>query len=310
MQQFSVQATMDKYWKEAEAYKQANPDPPPVKIQNPIESIRFNQSILLKNINDIPNMSNLELKKFLETYFDNIIESVFAGDVAHINLFRDARFLDVFIDIVSSMSDYNINLIIRLNNIAYDYISLSSQKDNDIVNRMIKLASVINRKTTPRLLGLGLSRDLAITLAMARYSSFNLNVNVKRVNFIIITQPKILMTQEMITEIYRILYADYRIWIKVFEYFMFDVIPEYNDENNWVTEEIEEINSIINLSILDILNSEPSKDIRDTLVNYTEDYNILNRGKPIRFSMQKISDDYSRINQVVQQLRFEGIYVP
>lgn len=281
----------------------------------PSENPAFNTSVLLQNINDIPNMSDSQLRTFIDHYFSNILLSVFTGTQIneHVRCFTDVRFLDAFIDVIQRQKYFDLDVIVKVNNICYDYISLQDpmHKNQDVMNRMLVIANIVNQSRMPRLLGLGLNKNLALMLVMARYSSLNLEICVKRVNFIIITQPKILMTREMITEIFKILYTDRDIWSRIFQYFMFDVIPEYNelDPNSWVTEDIEEINSIMNLVILEILNEQESRVIAMAISTYADTYSIISYGKPVRFSMHRISDDFSRVNDIVEMISIEK-YIP
>jgi hypothetical protein len=164
---------------------------------------------------------------------------------------------------------------------------------------------------------MGLSNNLANLLAIARWSDLNPKVCVKRINCIIINQPKSIMTQQNIINIMTILYEldrDQRNFIKIFPHIMLDVLPDYDDadENtHWVTDEIQEVDSILSLATLDILNEFTNENIRHILVNYTESYQLIYNGKPYRFSMRRLSDDYQRINTVVDALaRYENIIVP
>lgn len=304
----------EQYWAEKQAYD-ATHMKEMVKIV-PTNSPALNKSVLLQNISDIPNMTDTQLRNFIDHHFLSILNSVFSGNNIneHVKCFTDIRFLDAFIDVLQATKFFDNDVVVKINNICYDYISLNdpAKKDQNVVNRMLRISSLINKMSLPRLLGLGLNNNLALILLIARYSSFNIDICVRRVNFIIITQPKILMTQEMITEIFRILYPEANIWARIFQYFMLDVIPEYNEsEPSWVTEEIEEVNSVINLAVLDILNTEPTVTIRAALINYAEAYNMINKGKPYRFSLQRLSDDYDRINTIVSHLMYqESIVVP
>ena len=96
------------------------------------------------------------------------------------------------------------------------------KQDTLVLNAMLKLGSIVNRANLPRLLGLGLSENLASLLLISRYSDINLNVCVKRVDFIIINQPAELMSERMIEAIFRILYDDVN-------YYMYRIFPiKYN----------------------------------------------------------------------------------
>lgn len=283
----------------------------------PTDNPSFNRNALIQNINDIPNMTDAQLRNFIDNHFTSILNNVFSGNMIneHVNSFKDPRFLDAFADVLQLQKFYERDVVIKINNICYDYLSLNDPitKNPDVVNKMIRISNIINRINLPRLLGLGLNNTLASILLIARNSSFSIDICIRRVNFIIITQPKVLMSEEMIREIFYVLYQDNEEWVRIFQYFMLDVIPEYNenDLSSWVTEEIEEVNSTINLAILDILNNLQSRIIRGALINYAESYNMINNTKPIRFSMQRLSDDYNRVVDIVNYLyNQENIYVP
>lgn len=284
----------------------------------PIQNPTFNNKALLQSIRDVPNMSDSELRNFINSHFTSILNNIFDIDKIkasdHIRCFTDIRFLDAFIDVLQLNAFYETDIVIKCNNVCYDYLSLNTQKDPEVVSRMIKIGNIVNKVNLPRLLGLGLRPDVASLINISRYSSLNLDVCVKRVNHILITQPKAVMNFEMITEIFKIIYSERNIWMRVFQYFMFDVIPEYNEYDinaRWVTEEVEEINSIINIVILDILNYESFEVIRGALINYASVYNMMKYNKPIRFTMKRLSDDYSRINDMVRILKDEeNIVVP
>lgn len=287
-----------------------------VKIISPVDNPVLSSSALFKTINDIPNMSNDEIRTFVIQNFVSIVQNVFTGDDSskYIKCFTNVAFLDGFIEAISNQQYFTNDIIIRINNICYDYISLKSGKNTAVLNRMINIGNIINRNNLPRLLGLGLNSDLASILLIARFSSFELDIVIRRVNLIIITQPKTLMSYDMIMQIFRILYGDYKLWGAIFQYFMFDIVPEYNENNInslWVTEEVEEINSTINLVILQILSETPTPIITQALINYAEYYAMTGRTKPIRFSMRRLSGDYGRIISVIDYLQWaENVYVP
>ena len=303
----------DKYYAEQQEHVK-NHKVEMVKVM-PYRSPTFNSAVLLQNINDIPKMSDAEIRSFIDRHFDSILNAVFQGDREHVNCFRDIRFLDALTDVLIVKKFYENDVVVKLNNICYDYISLNnSMKDPNVVNKMIRISTIINKIDLPRLLGLGLNPNLASMLLISRYSTFDINVAIRRVNFIIVTQPTNVMTHDVIVEIFNTIYKEPEIWSRIFQYFMFDVIPEYNENDPnaaWVTADIEENNSEINLAILDILNKEPMKVIRGALLNYSESYSMLNYKKPIRFSLRKLSGDFDRIVDVANNMAiYEGICVP
>ena len=313
----------EKYWEEKKAYDSAN-RVEMVKVV-PSNSPVFNRSILLGSIYDMHNMNDSELRMFVQNSFRSILNNIFFGSkesVDYINCFTNVRFLDAFIDVVQRSIQQGVYFdrdnIAKINNICYDYITFNnSNKNPAVVNRMYMLANIINAPYIPRLLGLGLNNNVANLLLIARWSNLDPRVCVRRVNFIIIGQPKAKMTQETIVQIMKILYEldrDQRNYIKIFPHIMMDVLGDYDDADpstHWITDEIQEVDSTLSLAALDILNEFTDANIRHVLVNYTESYNLVHANKPIRFSMRRLSDDYEKINNVVYNLsEYERIIVP
>lgn len=268
----------------------------PTVDQNPT----FSKEALYTGIKNIPSMTYEELRIFIERNMDNILKDSINGNQEYIKYFTNIDFLDAFINVLETKQYYSPNIIVWVNNICYDYIT-QNKKDNETSRRILRIANIVNRHKMPKLLGLGLPPSVAITLLMARYSSStNLFTCIKRLNFVIITQPKTLMSYDMMLEICKILYDDIA---RQFQYFMLDVIPQYSDENpTWVTEEVEEVNSVLNLVILDLLNQQPLQTIKTAISDYILSYGALHSKAPYRFALKNLSDDYYRINMVVQDL--------
>ena len=313
----------EKYWEEKKAYDNTH-KVEMVKIV-PSKSPSFNKSILLGSIYDMNNMNDTELRMFVQNSFRTILNNIFFGSkesADYINCFTNVRFLDAFIDVVQRSihqgTYFDKDNIAKINNICYDYITFNhTNKNPAVVSRMYMLANIINAPYIPRLLGLGLSNNVANLLLIARWSNLNPKVCVKRVNFIIIGQHKSIMTQETIVQIMKILYEldrDQKNYVKIFPYIMMDVLDDYDDADestHWITDEIQEVDSTLSLAALDILNEFTSSNIRYVLLNYTESYNLVHYGKPVRFSLRRLSDDHQKINDAVNNLRtFENIIVP
>ena len=279
------------------------------------ESPNFNLSILKQNIDNVDSMSDVELRNFIKRCFKSIMVNLFGKEMPkYIHYFQDVRFLDAFIDVLKSMDFIEKDDIVRLNTMCYHYITIPKDKQNyRVVSRMMEVSNIINRHNLPRLLGLGLSSNLASILLIARYSDIDLNVCVKRVNFIIITQPKELMSERMIEEILKILYNVLDDMVRIFPPIMMDILPDY-DENNpntlWISEDIQEVNSTLNLALLNILDNLPTQTIRSVLLNYMEAMNMVYKNYQVRFSLRCLSEDYYRINNVINEMALnEGIYV-
>lgn len=257
----------------------------------------------LDSLDTIPENQLCDLVK--ETY-PYILEEIMArNDIGYINAFTNARFLSVLIQTLSSAEQLTLEQRICCNKLAYDYFTLKD-KDQYIKQLLYTLSKMVNRDIIPGLLSLGIPENLAAHLALARYSSTDEVVNVKRVNFIITTSPKELMTLQNIIWIYEKLFDNFT---RIFEGTMFDV---YDEDEEWVTDDIMEVYSTISLAILEILNNMPSINIRKVLISYAGDFATLHSGKSnsYRFSLSSISQDYNRITDIVEMLKAEKIYVP
>lgn len=313
----------EKYWEEKKTYDSIN-KVEMVKIV-PSNSPAFNRSILLGSIYDMNNMNDSELRTFVQNSFRSILNNIFFGSkesVDYINCFTNVRFLDAFIDVMQRFIQqgnyFDRDNIAKINNICYDYITFNNGNKNPaVVHRMYMLANIINAPYIPRLLGLGLNNTVANLLLIARWSNLDPRVCVRRVNFIIIGQPKEIMTQENIVQIMKILYEidrDQINYMKIFQHIMMDVLGDYDEADpstHWITDDIQETDSVLSLAALDILNEFTDANIRHVLVDYAESYKLVRSSSPIRFSMRRLSNDYSRINDVIYRLKeYENIIVP
>jgi len=264
----------------------------------------INKDYFRYHLDNIDSISDSELFNTIRTGYTNILEETMNNDTTHLKALTNPRFLSVFIQVVGSTQ---LDLLHRIccNKLAYDYFT-TSDTDQYIKQLFYSLSKMVNRDIIPGLLSLGIPEDLAVQLALARYSSTKEIVNVKRVNFIITTSPKEIMTLQTIVWIYEKLFDSFT---PLFEGTMFDV---YNDEEEWVTEDIMEIYSTVSLAVLEIMNNMPSINIRKVLISYTGDFETLYSKTPgaYRFSMKALSADYERITNVVDSLRLENIYVP
>ena len=94
---------------------------------------------------------------------------------------------------------------------------------------------------------------------------------------------------------------------------MVDTIPDYDETDEttwWVTEDIDEVNSTLNLVILNILNTLPSNLIRLSLQNYVDAKNTVYSNRAARFSLRNISEDYYRVKSIIYEMMYEGINIP
>ena len=315
------------YWKEKDEYdaKKKTQLTTPAPAQSPL----FNNSVLFKNIEDRDTMSDTDLRYFIQNNFPAIMNNVFNKDIGakYIVAFQDARFIDAFIDVIYRMQFFDADVIVKINLLVYHYIT-SSVKKPELIHRMIRLGSIVNRTKLIALKKFNMPENLENYLLIARYSDFDLSVCVKRVNLMIVTSQQILSllnidddfeaTDSAIEWLANLLIELYQRneWNFVLPYFMLDVLPdvdELNPNSQWVTPEVEVIDSAMSLAVLKILDTmiDDSNTLRSILISYAEGYRIMNNGKRVRFSFQSISDDYPRLRAAIKFLELnEGIYVP
>ena len=319
--------SVEQYFKEKAAYDAAKPAPMEVK---PMESPLFNHSILFKTIEDRNEMSDSELRYFIQRSFQAIMNNVFDSAVGarYVVAFQDERFLDAFIDVLLQMQFYDSDVIVRLNLICYHYLTLPEMsKRAEVSQRMLKLSGIINRNKLIQMKKFGLQPNLESLLIVARFSDFDLSICVKRVNLMMVTSPQIYKklnlgdpydapTDDTIRLLSQLLLELYRVedWNFVLGHFMLDVLPEYDEYNNqWVTPEVEAVDSAMCLAVLKILDEmiDSSAKLREIMITYAEGYRIMNKRAPVKFSFQTISYEYQRLSSVIKYLaEEENIYVP
>jgi hypothetical protein len=98
----------------------------------------------------------------------------------------------------------------------------------------------------------------------------------------------------------------------VFPYFMVDITLSGLATDEWITEGLEEMDSLLDLAFLYILEFIiPNPQIvKAMLLNYAEGYRMRNNPPAVRFSFNRLSNEYIRISTAVNELRDENIIVP
>ena len=319
----------EKFWKDKQEYdsnKLANT----VRVTpNPAMSSVLNRSVLFKNVEDRDTMSDSELRYFIQNNLRGILNNAFNYTVSkkYLEAFQDERFLSAFADVLAQLQFFDQDVIVRTNLIIYHYITHPYKKQN-IVNKMMRIASIINFGQLRVMKKFNLTDEFTTCLLVSRYSDFNMEVCVKRVNMIMLINPQLFMalnidindaaSEESIDTLSQILVELFEIseWGKVLPYFMLDVLPEPDGTpaTQWITPEIETMDSTISLALLHILDTmiPDSNTLAMILKSYAEGYKILKNKKPVRFSFRSISYDYPRLKSVIEFLENSNdpIYIP
>ncbi len=267
-------------------------------FDNPI----LNSSLLREKLDHIDVLSDRELFSLVKDSFDAVLRLIFTNkDQDYLKLITNTKFLIALNQVVLNL-DLTYIQKIHCNKLAYDYFT-SENNDPYTKQLFFALSKSVNRSIIGALCSIGLSEDLASYLALARFSSEKEMVNVKRLNFIIISSSADVMNEQMIIKIYEKLFDSVT---SLFEGIMFDGL-DMDDE--FVSESMNLIYSTISLAILDILNNMTSQDIRKVLISYQGDYEALYHMTKPRFQVSAISGDYIRILDVIEALKGEKIFI-
>lgn len=273
----------------------------------------LNRNTFKNQIPNFPNMDIHSLSIFIRNNLEVIAEDIMKNDPDYIPLLVDCNFITAFTRAISSVP---ISYTIRLccNKIIYDFITIKPEdraiyvdpeQDRIIRDRYKELERIVNKEYINKLIGIGLPENLASILSMCRYSSMNEKTNVKRLNFAIYnTNNPELMTEQMVVWIYEKFFTRIS---DLFQATMFEVYD--NEQMDDFGENFAEIYGTVGLAVLTILNNMTSENIRKVLIGYSEEWEYARRPM-VRFSLNALSGDYSRIIRVVEYIKTEGYEVP
>lgn len=183
--------------------------------------------------------------------------------------------------------------------ICYDYYTEIGKNnlEDKLLPYMFRIVENINyNKILP--MTIYMERIHALFIVMAKYSSFNYEQCVTRVNEFIMRLGYD-FTRDNIVDIYYRLYGDESFSL-VFNYTMTQ------------TYELDKLNQAelamyhrINNCLLSIINSMPSPEISKMLRSYSNYLEITN--KDLRFDIKTVSDNYNRLKFVLNQLILDGM---
>lgn len=287
----------------------SQPDKEVLYMENYSENPVVYPAVITQYLDNVNIIGMTDLYNVLQRSYMVILDMKFVDQNKHTiaKAFLNERFVQVFSQVINAVSNkLTQDQIVVCNKLIYDYITSSeAKKQQSITNMLYNIGFVINMRPVSELIGLGVDQTTATRLAVSRYSTGKEDLAIKRVNVDIVNSQASLMTEQMIVNIY----------CKLFSHVasMFDgIIYDKWDESLLQSEEQEEIYSLINLAILDILNEMTLEQIMQVLSLFTQTRNYLHSSDPLRFSIYAISQsDYGRILQAIDILREQrGIVVP
>lgn len=224
------------------------------------------------------------------------------------SLWTNIRFLKNFLhvlktndNIVNSLKKYNITAI---NTITYDYycITNNEQKDSEVLALLLDISMLLSMKYIIPLCTI-METNSALFITVAKFSSFDQDKCVRRLNEFIINLGYDFSIKDIIY-IYSIFYNEG--FAILFNYTMI-----CDDNHQILDNPLSRKNyDNISLAILNILNSMTSMEIYKVLKQYGSYITLMNKIASVRFSMKTLSNDYSRVLSIVEQLSDEGVFLP
>lgn len=262
----------------------------------------------LKNqLMSIEKLSDQDVYNLIHKTYKYILDEEFISK--NTDLIRyvctNSRFL-MNLNSAFSRPDTNLTLsqIINCNKLVYDYLTASGEKDEYTKALLLNLAKTVNRGKSPGLIGLGLNEELVNLLVNARYSSIREVIQVKRLNLIIMSQYRNVMTVQMIVDIYGKLFD--RI-TPLFSGIMYDCWSS----DQFASQEMEDIYATINIALLEIVNNLPQDIMYHLLKNFYDTHVLINPNRKMRFNIYSFShEDYPRLAYTLGILKQEGIILP
>lgn len=267
----------------------------------------MDSELLMHELQKVDSMSDEELYKILGISFRNLFDIDFINKGAHriqiAKAFTNIRFVGALCNVVNS-NELSALQKIACNKLIYDYFTMTSGKNEQIENILYNMGWSVNKEAIASLHGRGIDQKALIYLAVARYSTTDTILAVKRVNVGIIDQPISVMTEQTIVDIYSALFSENL--TSLFNGIMFDTW----DDKIEMDDEQEEIYGTISLALLDIVNDIPTEMIVQLLMAYAQSKQYVHTNDFARFDIHAISDDYQRILYCISLVEADGIMVP
>lgn len=278
-------------------------DPEPV-LENPGLD-QFRVDVFYYQINNLDKLNEKDRFNFIKSNIDFIANQMVENTCKYTRRLIDPLFLNTLKDVLRTMPITALRRIFT-NKLAYSYKYYRSSIPS-IQSLLLDITQIVNAPYVDALRSIGLSRDVAIDLAMSRFSSEDEMTNVNRLNYAIYCFGPKIMTEQQIVWIYETLFDQMRY---LFSATMLEtkdsMVPiSGNDE-----EDFYETFSTVSLSLLTIVNNMTTPDIERLIRIFLDQWNTY--GKPqTRFSLRALSGDYGRVRAIVENFtERNNIYIP
>ena len=272
--------------------------------KNPALNINYAKDMIINHTKDL---SDKELYDFLSRSYSILLKDIFEkDDTSFLDVILDDRLLSQFIQVIndSNLTDLE---VIYCNKIAYDYLVMNSKKSDFIKKLMLSMSRAVNRDKISMLHSIGLPDEIAVVVALTRYSNIKDKINIKRLNHLLMVYSADLITPQMAIYIFEKLFDTFT---ELFITTMYDVYSRETLHN--MSQDSSEVYSNINLALVVMLEGLESSIIRKVLLMYANTYNVGSEYSDVRFPIKSLSiSDFSRTLSVVEILeKSEMVIVP
>ena len=226
------------------------------------------------------------------------------------------NFLNAIYDVITQNPEFTFTPeeVFGFNDAAYLYLincNYSKQTKDEIRESKDKLF-IISHIIIPaeydnlKIFENSFSSDFLNEIFIARNSSKKETINIRRVNFMVFTSLNPWQYEDLdIMDLYRNLF-----WDKIRELFLVSMFDVYDENENWYTHTIAEMDGWVTNCIIYLLNELPVSVIKDTIIKYSQQC-LIKQARPtdVRCSLRALSTDYSKVKFVAEELYEAGYYI-
>lgn len=266
------------------------------------KTIEYQLSDIVEKIKNIDSLNEEEIKQIIIRQhsmilnYDLFLASNETREQAQ-TLFTNRVFLKCFLDVIR-LIEISLHEKICINKLAYDYYINPNMEDNIVSDLLYRLTTEVNGTEVVVLSGI-LGLDNAQKLSMIRNSTFNVEKAVHRVNTFLL-RCNCELNISAIASIYSYLFE------KFTDVFLYTML-ESGEHLDYVYKKRFDN---ISITILEMLNSLPTKDITKILYDYAF---ILNRVKidtKVRFAI-RTAERYGRIIKIIESIQIQdNLFIP
>lgn len=288
------------------------PEPKAVDAFGSSKIFEYSKGEILNKLRGIESMSEQETYNLLKKEYPGILSDIFKrSDRDYEFLLHSTKFLSVFNQVLNEVN-LSYDQIIYCNSFIYANIVKIADDDSYEKKLMFNLGETINKNQVIRLLGFDLNERIAIFLVVASRSSFDPQLNARRLNFSIATVSPGIMDYKMMVHIYETLY-DRLTELVIATLFDMDIRNAYDNGEYWVTQDMFDADNRVTDVVLTLLESMVPIEITHVLVDIAETFRIKYKAfsKKCRVRFDRLDPRrFNKISILYQQLEGDGYIFP